>query len=378
MRGKLSLLIAVIIAAITGPAFAQDRDSFSTGGDIFVGGNQMSVTTPVSNDIFAIGNRLNVNQTVGGDVHAAGFSISLPQPVTGDVYAIGNDVTISGSVGADVTAFASSIILTGSTSIGGNARLVGANVTIEKPINGATIVAAGNTHLDASINGDFSFSGGGLTFGSNAKILGNVTIYSDNDIEVPASVASSSRVRYERYERPHELDIGDRHNWWAFGWIAGAFFFIALLVLGFVWLALFPRRSAIAYETAMARPGKSILTGIGTLAAFIGIIPLLAITLIGFLLVPFAVVFLVLAGLIGYIAGSWYLAQRVLALFGYEEPTSTSRNLAIVLGIIGAAILGFVPFIGWLIQLGLVVFGLGGITLAAFGRWDSPQEIPTP
>ncbi len=108
-------------------------------------------------------------------------------------------------------------------------------------------------------------------------------------------------------------------------------------------------------------------------AMFIGLIPVLGVTLIGIPLIPVAIIVLMVAVLLGYIAGAWFLAARVLEAFGFEGDTLAKRAIAMVAGIILAFILGLIPFIGWLIGLVLGFVGLGGMLFAYIGRTINKQ-----
>lgn len=378
MLKSLAQMLLGLVSLLAIPALA-DEQPFLFGGDAFISGNHLQVAMPVANDLFAMGYKLKLNQPVDGDVHAGGFALDLSQTIGGNVYVMGNDIEISGKVGADVSAAGNSISISGADGVSGNVRLAGANVMISAPVAGAAMIAAREATLNGMVHGDFSFSGDQLNFGDQARVVGEVTIHSSSDISVPASVASADRVHFVKTEASMPVDddshkfAPERHIWWA-----PLFMVVVLLILGFAWLALFPSRSRIAYETAMARTGTSVLTGIGSLSALIGVIPVLAISFVGILVIPFAIVFLVLGVLIGYVAGAWFIGLRVMAMFGGEVQSSRTRSIALLVGVIGGMVLCFVPFIGWLVQLGIVIFGLGGICLAAMQRWGGHASMGTP
>lgn len=368
----ISFLI-VSFLSFTTLAFAED-ERFSFGGDEYVAGNQSTIATPVARDAFAAGFNVHISAPVGGDAHATGFSVTIDGDVDGDIYAMGNSVTISGHVGQDVTATGTNVSITGTKGVAGNIRLAGANIVISAPITGSATLAGASATIGATINGDVFFGGDKISFTDRAIILGNVTIRSSSDVTVPESVASADRVTIEKIE-PNEIamsasDIAQQsiRGFWPV-WMPVLAGLAIFMLAGILWLALFPRRSLIAYRVAMAKPWKSLLFGVFSLATFMGLVPVVAMTVIGIPLVPVVIVALVIAGLIGYIAGTWFLATKVLAAFGIDSNTLINRVIALIVGLVAGWLLAIVPFLGWLIQLAFVFLGLGAITLAALARW---------
>ncbi len=376
------ILISIfVLFTLSFVAFAQSnndnvRDSF--GDDEFIAGFSVVITKPVVEDLFAAGQSVIISAPIGDDAHVAANSVSINADVGGDVYAMGNSVTITSSIGDDLTAAGASVNISG-TGINGDARLAGANVIINAPIKGYLNIFAKNAEINSVIEGDFNFNGETISFSKNAKINGLVIISATSDVKVPLNVAPASRVTIERVEKSdYSGDMRDiaRDSIKGFfpDWLGKLTILAVLFVVGIIWLALFKQRSAIAYRVSMGSPIKSAFFGTLALSAFIGLIPVVAMTIIGIPLVPVALVLLVLACLIGFIAGAYFIGAKLISSFGLDvEPTATgimkSKTIALIAGLVSAFLLGLIPFIGWLITIFIVCFGLGGITHAALIRW---------
>ncbi len=370
---KTLIGVLVPLLAVASPALADDTERFSFGGDQYVAGQTATISNGVAHDAFAVGFNVNLTAPVAGDAHVAGFSVTVSGPVTDNVYAVGNTVSISGTVGRDVTAFGNVVTLTGNGPIGGNLRTAAASVTLDRPVDGSAMIAGAGISINAPIAGDLFLSGENVTFGDSAKVDGTIDIRGTREIEVPASVAPADRVSFTRIEQKdmasdvtgmvEHAATGSRS-----GWIGAVFGALAIIIYGAVLLALFPRRTEIGFLTAMAKPWKSLLFGILAASAYIGLIPVLMAMLIGIPLVPFAVVLLILAALTGYVAGTYFVADRVLGAFSYDTDTLWKRIGALVIGLVAVWILAIIPFLGWLLQFGLGLFGLGALTFSALGR----------
>ncbi|MCZ4273486.1 hypothetical protein [Maritalea porphyrae] len=376
---RFTSLILAFLAILITPILAQEskEERLDFGGDIYIGAESPEITNTVANDVFATGYKPTVSATVNGDVHAAGFEVIVDGDVMGNTYAFGNMVRINGATAKDVTSSGSSVRIDG--EVGGNVRAAGADVTINAPVLGSVLIGAARFDLNANVKGDVSFSGDRISFGEGAKVDGALTIRSTrDDIKVPASVASADRVTIEKITQPEMVSgMGDVAKQTTQGlliaWVSAMLLLLILPIVGIIWLALFPKRSQIAYEVAIAKPFKSIFFGMLGVAMFIGLIPVLGVTLIGIPLIPVAIVMMIVSVFLGYIAGAWFLAARVLEAFGFEGDTLAKRAIAMVAGIILAFILGLIPFIGWLIGLLIGFIGLGGILFAYVGRTINKQ-----
>lgn len=374
----ISLVLAVL-ALLVAPVAAQENkeERFNYGGDVYAGAERPEVAGNIANDVFATGYKPTITGTVNGDVHTAGFEVIVDATVAGNTYAFGNMVRINGVTGKDVTSSGSSVRIDG--EVGGNVRAAGADVTINAPVLGSVLIGAASFDLNANVKGDVNFSGDAINFGEGAKVDGQLIIRSTrDDVKVPTSVASADRVTIEKISQPDMvMSAGDVAKQTTQGliiaWVSAMLLLLILPIIGIIWLALFPKRSQIAYEVAIAKPFKSLFFGILGVAMFIGLIPVLGVTLVGIPLIPVAIVVLIVSVLLGYIAGAWFLAARVLEAFGFEGDTLAKRAIAMVAGIILAFILGLIPFIGWLFGLILGFVGLGGILFAYIGRTINKQ-----
>jgi hypothetical protein len=202
-------------------------------------------------------------------------------------------------------------------------------------------------------------------------------VHAPNEIAVPASVAAADRVTFERMEAPDYASQAGQtaesvvRGFWPAVW-AVALWWLLLFLIGVALISLQPRwfniQEALVRGHALATFGYGILT----LATLFGLVPLVAITLIGILLLP--AVFLLIAVLLSlaYLGGAYLIGLRIAAGF---TSVSDNRRRVIVLAIslLVAALIGFVPFVGWLITLGIVIFGLGAITRRIIQRRRTVQ-----
>lgn len=371
---RIALTVAALVA-LPFPALSQTVP-VEVGGDVYIAGS--SVTRPVmaERDLIAFGASVSLSRDVAEDLHVLGFDVEIDGAIGGDVVAAGASVSVDGPVAGDITASAMTLRSGPGAEIGGNARFAGATVTVEGPVQGALVAAGGEIILNAPIAGDVVLTSANITFGPNAVINGTLTYFSDERIEVPERVISADRVQFDPASES-EMWREFRDEWQDWDspveltpWTIVGGFLINLglfIVIGAIFLTLAPGTIRRLRRRADARPGMVILTGAIGLSILFGSIPIGVLTIVGLPLVPILILLILAVWTLGYILGAYVLAMRVLRGLGSaESPTIAMRLLALAVGVTLAALLNFIPFIGWMANFALVLLGVGAITTALF------------
>lgn len=370
------LLTVFVAGALLGLPLAASADevNLSFGGDQYTAGQTATIETAVPHDAFIAGYDVSLSAPVTGDAHLAGFNVATGADVTGDVYAGGFSVSIGSVVGGDVTAFGNSVILRSAAPVGGNARVGGQTVTIDTPVTGSALVTAQTLTLNAPISGDFNFLGETLTFGPNATVAGKVTIQAPKEIPVPASVASADRVTFKEVAAPNYMNEAGRtaetvvKGFWPQFWAMVGWWAI-LLVIGAAFIALLPRGVAAMQTIAEKRPFRNIGLGILAFASVVGLVPVVAITVIGIVLLPVVLIFAFVACSLAYLAGVYFAGLQLGRAFVRVE-TNLHRLAVLTVSIVVAALIGMIPFVGWLASLAFIAFGFGVIAVVLMVRWS--------
>lgn len=382
MRGLTRVLaFAAIVVSASLPVANADESSLALGGDQFVAGQAANLSTPVEHDAFAIGSDVELSGPVTGDAHLAGFDVQVTGAVTGDVYAAGFSVNAAANIGGDFTAAGNMVTVRSSAPVGGNARLAAATVTLDAPVAGAALVTARSLTLNAPVSGDLNFYGENLTFGPNARVDGQLTIRAPKEIAVPASVASADRVRFQPLEQPDYVGEAGKSAtsvlgrfWPAFWTVVGWWLF--LVVVGAAFIALLPGSVSSMQVASQRHPFRRLGLGFLAFAAVLGLIPALAFTIVGLLLVPFVLILAVIACSLAYLSGAFFIGLRIAGAF-VRTDTNLRRLAVLAVALIVAALVGMVPFAGWLITLGIVVFGFGTATTVSIRGWSPSGHGPS-
>jgi len=374
--------MAVTLVLLTmSPAVAEGA-GFTFGGDTFAAGQSASAGGNVTRDAFIAGFDVKLDGPVGGDAHMAGFNVTADSPVAGDLYAAGFNVSVSQPIGGDLSAMGNNLTIERGATVGGSARLGGANATVSGQISGAALVAADTLNLDAAIEGDFEFFGNKIEFGPDARVDGTVKIHAPAPIDVPSTVASADRVTFEVLESTDYAGQAGKtaehvvRGVWPAVWATGLWW-VSLAVIGFLIIALLPRATAAMEDSAKSRPLATLGIGLLGFAAALGIVPVTALTIIGIVLLPVAIVVAIASCILAYLAGVYLVGFRASHAF-MKVDTIWKRAGVLVASVVLAGLIGMLPLLGWLISLLLLTFGFGVVVRSLARRTGMSRSGSAP
>lgn len=236
------------------------------------------------------------------------------------------------------------------------------DATIAGRVDGDVVVLSGDALVSGTIDGDLFTASGTARLLPRAEISGDVG-YGD---EHPR-VALDARVHGE-VSKQDWPNVGG-----LFSWIGGILFWLAvsvsMLVLGALLLLIAPRAADALEARSRERAGPVIAIGIA-IAIVLPLAALLAgITLLGLPLAFALGLALLPLGAVAYVVGAYVLGRRIL-----KPPRERMLAFLVGLAILRAAAL--VPFLGVLVGLAAIVFGLGLIGAAIGGAREPSSSAP--
>lgn len=345
-------------------------DQMTFGKDEYLSGFISETKQIAQRDVFVSGFSVDVQGTVDGSLHAAAADVYVQAQVKGDVEAAGLSVRILSPVGRDVSAVAAAIKITEQASVGGNVRLASRGLVLDGPVAGSVLAAAEDIEIGGTIAGDTRLIAEKITFKDSARIGGVLTYSAPEPLDIPATVVSADRIRYEHLNVDSPQELMSRMKVWPTVWVfvVGGVVSICFLTLAAgLLLVLAPKTSAALQREAMSTPLQTMGIGIVGLAMLLGLVPVCILTLIGLPFLPFAVLAILVFWIGGYLLGVLGLTFRIFEAFRPIPVDLAARLLLIATGLAVIAMLNFVPFIGWLFNLAVMFLGLGAI-LSYTGR----------
>ena len=365
MPRHLAFLSSMLLA-FAGAASAADV-GLDIAGDRFRAAAVAVHDGAPADDVLMAGEAVRVEAPVEGDALLAARRLDVDAPVAGDLYAAAMDVAVRSTIGGDATVFGYDVSL---AEVGGDLRVSGSRITLAGPVGGYAIVAAEDLAVEGVISGPVHLSANRVSWGPEARVEGQLVLYERRPgrIQVPESVAPAERIErraagdFEEEARPvRRPTLGEVVAGFLLG-VAG------VTLLATLAAALIPETVAALRARILARPFAALWHGFLTQSLLIGGALVIALTLIGLLVTPIAILAAVLGGMAGYVIGAYALGVGLLNAAGRPEPgTLGQRALASLTGAAVAALLGLIPFVGWLFVLALALTGLGAISARIVG-----------
>lgn len=354
---RIVATIGLMLLAVSSSTAQESSDTVvqrSMGVDHFIAGDTVSVSEAIVGDLIAASGDLSVNTSVGGDLVVAGGDLNLEGTVAQSLYAAGGKIVIGAEVGRNARVAGGSVSLDPTGRIAGNATLAGGEITVRGPIEGYLQAGGGRLYIDGPIGGDVELTGDRIELGPNARIEGHLKYDSKKDL----GEASGAVVRggIERVTGPasSQPSGGRAGIIWSLGLV------IAAALLAGVWPALADRVGGFLQQ----RFAWSVLVGFIALVCIPVAVILLLVTVIG---IPLALAALAGYGLLllgGYVASGVGVGNVALHRWKDERASANAWRVgAAAVGMLVIVLLGRLPWLGWLIVLVAMLFGMGALLM---------------
>jgi MFS family permease len=235
-----------------------------------------------------------------------------------------------------------------------NVFVLRGQITINGTVEQNVVAIGGSIVLTrtAVVNGDVVALGGIIVMGKGANVHGTLTEINSSNISAAIS----------------DLLSDDWEGWsWLFA-IFSVVVFFAILILALLIVALIPKPIQVIAETIKTNTFKVSLSGLLGLLLIVPIAVLLTISVIGIVLIPLEMILVVSAALLGFIAVSQLIGRRVLMLI---KRTGGGGIRQTFWGLITLWLIGWIPYVGWMIKVLAVVLGLGGVIMTRFGTKEN-------
>ena len=364
------------------------------GEDVFVSQNEsltedlalfastISVDGYVDADVTAFARSILITGVINQDFHGGAGIVDLTGQVGDDFFAGGRYVDVRGPVGDDAIVFCQRFTLANSGRVGGEARVwcaeayfqgdVDGNLRascdraeIHGHVGGDMAVEAKTIKIAGPVDGDAALKGGTIVLLPGCIINGGLTYSSPGEIEIQEGAQVLGSIERREIEvtvkkkTPPEEFLKSLGAIWVFLKVA---FFVGQIIVGLILLGLFRRRTVHMATSFSGHIWKSL--GIGIAFAFCAFF--------ASLILPFTIIGLPLAiMLICFSLIIWYLSSIVvgLALGGhmvgaFKQPRTGRLVGGLILGLFILRALSFIPILGFLIQLLVVLAGMGAILIS--------------
>ncbi len=353
----LSLLI--VLLALSLPSFALERRngefvtvpaSETVDDTLLATGNTLRVDGVINGDLLAFGGTVEVRGTVKGDLVSFAKRTVVSGSVEGSIYDFSQSLDLDGQLGHSIYGWAQSLRVNDRGHVGNGIVAGAGDVSLEGEVKRSVNIFTGNADVSGSIGRDLTLAGGSLTLTNTARVGGNLSarVHQLKDVHIAdgATIAGKRdiqlQVRKSQFARPRF-------------YLHQAIWFAAVMLVGWLGLVLFPGFFR-ATTQAVGSGWLSLGLGVGVLAGAPVAMVVIAITLVG---IPISLMLFPVYLTAIYLAKVWvgaFLGQILLKPAG---ATKGDWMLGLLLGLLILTIVGFIPYLGGLVRVGVVCLGLG-------------------
>ena len=332
--------------------------------DTFVAfGRTVRIDGEVTGDLIAFAQSIEINGAVLGDIYSFGRTIEVDGRAGGGFAGFGQVIRIGDSIGQSVYGFAQSLRSSRDATIAGDLFAFGEDINVGGSIGRNATVFSSTMTISGEVKRDVTFHGQVATVQSSAIIGGNLDVglpdVEDLEVDSAATISGETIVDVPEPGREEEEEDGILSVW---NIACTALWLVTAFLSGLLLLWAFPALRRVPLDNL-----NGILTSAGLGFVLVTATPVLAVVL--------AVTFIGLpAGLvIGAVwALSLYVSKIVVAHFlgnALLRPNQEGVRallLPLLAGLVLVLIAVSLPFVGWVINLLLVIIGLGAMGQALY------------
>jgi MFS family permease len=179
-------------------------------------------------------------------------------------------------------------------------------------------------------------------------VHGNVTEINADDIS--SAIANALSEEWEGWS-------------WIFAIVSVAIF-LGVLLLTVLTIFLIPKPVRLIASAVREKPFKVTVWGLAGLVLVVPLAVLLAVSVVGIVLIPLEMAIVLCAVLIGFISVSQFVGQKLFTILKRQDQSMKRET---VWGLIVLWLIGWIPYVGWMVKVCAIVLGLGGVLLTRFG-----------
>jgi len=319
--------------------------------DLFAGCRYLDVQGPATGDIYAAAERITIEAPIGDDVIAACRDLIIRSKVNDGVIGFAQTILIDGEIDGDVIAFGSELRLTENAHIKGKLFLGTGKFIMENArVDGNISGGSGYAYLNGNVGGNVKLDLGKVDFDSGYAAVGttHLTLHRPLNEKELKFAPADLKITIEEKERFYQ-------SFFFYWWI------VALLITGIVIFSFFKNASHDYLEKARKDVLKSI--GLGFLILVVTPIALVLLMVLVFT-IPLSLILLVVYLVLLYLSlvySALYIGDAVLHYLRKNNGHWPLLGM-FALGLILVILLPEIPFIGWLINLVIICFGMGSLS----------------
>lgn len=331
--------------------------------DLISGSHYVDMLGYINGDMFSACQRLNIEGEVTEDVFAGAQEITIRGKVGDMVVCAGQNITVDGEVGGDVIAFGAEVRVTQRADIKGNLFVGSGKLSLDGGrIDGWVSGGTGDLYLNGSVGDSVKLEAGNVRFGAgySAPKGTKLTLKKDLDLNTIPNRPENLTVIIRKEKAFYRSSL--------FYWSIISMFIVGLLIS-----LIFKNFTYNLLKVA----GENVLKNTGVGFIFLIAAPIVILILVVLILtIPAALILLALFLIFLYLSSIFsglYVGKYVFELIGRKEE-KPNLILPLLTGLLVIVLLSKLPFIGWLIKLIAISFGMGSFVMYLWGFKKKEQQ----
>jgi hypothetical protein len=260
--------------------------------------------------------------------------------------------------------FGGSIVIGSNEIVCGDVTSFGGSVTVKGELHGNVTAFNSNTFIAGEVTGNLTLFGGTFAINNSSQVHGHIDLYGTRESGVEGKQLDGT-ITDHTYNRSFPGRIGEfNFPFWSL---------VVWGVLGIGLITMLPEHVMFVRTTVTTKTRRSIIIGLLSIV----LAPAVLVVLVALILpIPLALILalgLVAAWILGTVAVSWIMGERILRAVA---PQYNTRLIDVVVGLAVLVLVGSIPYIGWLISFGVGLLGLGAVFLSRFGTrlYSQPKQ----
>lgn len=231
-----------------------------------------------------------------------------------------------------------------------NVVVFGGQITVNGTVEQHAVAIGGTVVLGttAVVRGDVVALGGIVVEGRGSSVSGTITEINSSNISAAISDILSD-------------------DWEGWSWLFAIFsivIFVGMLILALLLVTLIPKPIQVIAAAIRTNTLKVTLAGFLCLLLIVPLAVLLTISVVGIVLIPLEIILVVCGALLGFIAVSQLVGRGVLLRIKKSEGRIVLQTFW---GLVILWLVGWIPYVGWMIKVLAIILGMGGVIMTRFG-----------
>jgi len=286
----------------------------------------------------------------------------------------------------DLVIFGGNATLEENSTVTGSVVVLGGELIAQGHIQQDAVVMGGSADINGQVDGDLVLLGGVIVVGPQAEVKGDLvviggTLQREPGASVGGRIVEGALSTHQPFSLPPKtrgmFDV-EHWAWEAYhGLLRGLWGGIKALILAGLaaLLALFAPQALERTGQAVERyPWQTLAVGLVASLLTVGLIVVLAITILGLPLALLVAMLVSVAYLLGLLGLGWLLGQRLTRAFGQKWPIVAEAALGTLLLMLLLAALDVLGCLGWPVRILVSLAGFGAALLTYLGT-HTPETV---